>query len=168
MSNFSAEQLNYLARVRKRLVLKQKAYRQKMFSLGTLEGLERYKIINAAQEASMLNSREFKIDCALELARTIVEEQLSNKPELIIFMAQKILKNIAEHTDVEISAHPSDAIILNGKISELSLLSQSPRKIIVSNDESLKRGSLVVKANKSIVDAQLSTLLSRAREILIA
>lgn len=165
MLNFSLEQLAYLERVRKRLVLKQRTYQRKMFSLGATKGLEAFKNMLVALETSMLNSREFKLDCALELSRVIVEEQLSNQPELIIFMAQKILKNIAEHIDVEISAHPSDTVILQEKINELS---RSPRKIILSNDESLKRGSLVLKANQSIVDAQISTLVNRAREILIA
>lgn len=110
----------------------------------------------------------FKIDAAIVCAEQLVEEHLEHDPQAIIVMAQKVLKNIPEHADAELSAHPTDAAILATATSQITVGNSGRRTITVIKDESQKRGSLVLKANKSIIDAQVSTQLSRAREILLA
>lgn len=120
-----------------------------------------------AMENLLRHSETFKIDAAVACAEDLVQQHLENNPQVIISMAQKVLKNIPEHADAELSAHPTDAAIL-ACATEITLGNSSRRTIAIIKDESQTRGSLVLKANKSIIDAQVCTQLSRAREVLLS
>ncbi len=110
------------------------------------------------------NSREFKENCILELAQTMINDHLAKDPASIILMLKKLLKNVAEHADVEINAHPTDSAVIKNRLSELT--TSVARKIIIIDDAGMKPASLLIKANKSIIDAHLHTQLGRAKELL--
>lgn len=109
-----------------------------------------------------------KIILIKRLARSLVTDKLSSEPEIIISMSIKLLKKVAEHTDVELCAHPVDAAIIRDAMNQLRAASGCSRKITVIEDESFGRGSIVVKADKSIIDAHIETQLKRAIELIDA
>ncbi len=107
--------------------------------------------------------QRIKVDEIIARARSRVNATMQREPSLVIAMTHKLLRNIAEHTDVEIAAHPDDITLIKGALSE----SDSVRTVTFSADESFSRASLIIKANKSIVDAHVHTQLERARTILV-
>jgi flagellar biosynthesis/type III secretory pathway protein FliH len=114
---------------------------------------------------SKLNEK--KIDAILEYAQTLITTHLQTNPEAVVAMTIKLLKNIAEHTDVEISAHSAHASIIRSSLREISVACASTRKVAVVEDDALGFGSIIIKANKSVLDAQLKTQLDRAKELLL-
>lgn len=110
---------------------------------------------------------QIKIDVIISQAQKIIQTQLQNNPNLIVAMTEKLFKNIAEHTDIEITAHPLDAQILRDHVLSHVMQSASVRRVSVSDDASFERGSLSLKANKSIIDAHIKTQTNNARQRLL-
>lgn len=127
------------------------------------------KIQSLLDELSQIPERAYqsKVEQIVACAERLMEGHLQEDPNAIVAITKKILKNIAEHADVEIAANPTDAALLSNALSEIMLANSSRRNMTIAQDEAIKRGSLVIKANKSIVDANLATQLNRARAILL-
>lgn len=122
-----------------------------------------------AEELNQLFNRSYayKVEAIIGFARAIIEQQLEQDAKAIIPITEKVLKNIADHADVEVALNPADGAIINNALSEIASAHAGRRNFVIISDESIKRGSLVVKANKSIIDAHLKTQLDRALSILL-
>ena|SRR5579871_1181944 len=107
-----------------------------------------------------------KIDCILKHAEHLVLAHMQSHPHTIVSTAIKLLRNIAEHTDVELTANKMDADVIRSSLNEIGLAFASARKVSVVDDNSLLSGSIVIKAHKSIVDAQVKTMLNKAKELI--
>lgn len=109
--------------------------------------------------------KQVKIDRVVERSEQLVEEHLSHHPEIIVGMLQKLFRSVAEHTDVEITAHPDDVVHIKAALSEGAYA--SARQVTLKEDDTFQRGSLIIKANKSIIDAHITTQLERAKTLLV-
>jgi flagellar biosynthesis/type III secretory pathway protein FliH len=146
---------------KRQLALKQAFLRG--FTMSEAECQERHLLIS--QHLSQQHG--LKIDIIIRSAQLLVEKYLEQYPKTLIGMAQKVLKNITHHTDAELCAHPDDAKILQDALGEITVGDSTRLQINISKDENLMRGSLVVKAHKSIIDAQICTQLKRAHDVLL-
>lgn len=152
----------YLTSITSRLKKKRIIALKNAFAKGMQRSQDKSDKLNFVLNQSLEKAHELKINSVINCVQQLVDYYLKENPRAIISMAQKALKNISEHTDAELSAHPTDAAIL----AELS--GSALRNITIIKEASLERGSLVIKANKSIIDAQISTQLNRARDVLLA
>lgn len=109
----------------------------------------------------------YKIDAVINCARMLIEQQLEQDAFAIIPITEKVLKNVAEHTDVEVAFNPTDAATVANALLEIPSAHAQRRNFVIISDETIKRGSLIVKAHKSIIDANLKTQLDRAFSILL-
>ena len=73
---------------------------------------------------------------------------------------------MADTSEVEISVNPNDADYLNKNLFECSPQIASGRKIRFRQNAAIEAGGLVIKANKSIIDAQVKTQLEECSEML--
>jgi len=162
----SGYSLRRLTRLQRKLKAKEKALFKRTFREG-LKARE-LELMPLYDELSQLFSRSYpvKINRVVECARNLIDQHLQENPRAIVAITEKVLKNIAEHADVEIALNPTDAALLGNSLSEIPI-AQSGRNFVIVSDETIKRGSLVLKANKSIIDAHLSTQLGRALSILL-
>lgn len=157
------DHFNFPRRIQKIIGVKRRRLLKKSLLAGRQNAAKRGEPFLANLHNAMKIYHAAKIASIIDNAESMVQEHLQKIPTAIVAMALKLLKNIAEHTDVEVTASTKDAEIL--KASD-SLLSSSARKVTIIGDDTFKRGSLVIKANKSIIDAHLSTQLCKAKEIL--
>jgi flagellar biosynthesis/type III secretory pathway protein FliH len=111
--------------------------------------------------------RNAKVDCLIRNADRLVKIHIEKNPKTLIPMVLKLLNNIAEHADVELAAHKDDVAAIKNSVNEIIMACAYTRKINIIEDDTLNRGSMVIKANKSIIDAQLKTQLSSAKQILL-
>ena len=155
----------YLLSRRKKLEQILFAHLKKSMAQGIDHGTSDLNILFADFENTFSQVQDYKINCIIDCARTLVNNHLAINPQGVVAIAIKVLKNIAEHTDVEILANNQDAEILEASLPEIALACTSARKVSVAKDKSMTTGSIVVKANKSIIDANLDTQLARARDI---
>ena len=164
MKQLQAYQKHYLGNLQNKLWHKRTKHLKQMILLGKTRHLQSCDALTKSLFSSLSNSRQFKVNCILDLAQTMISDHLVKDPHSIIFMLKKLLKNIAEHADVEISAHPADSLVIKNNLGELNI--SVARKMIIIDDAAIKPGSLLIKANKSIIDAHLHTQVGRAGELL--
>jgi flagellar biosynthesis/type III secretory pathway protein FliH len=107
-----------------------------------------------------------KIDLVASTAKTMIEAQLLKFPHTIVSMASNLLKNIADHADVELTLNPVDASTIKASLGEISAIGASTRKLTVLEDTSFMRGSIVIKADKSIIDAHIKTQIEKSKELI--
>jgi flagellar biosynthesis/type III secretory pathway protein FliH len=165
--NLALIQYDYLTRIQKAIFRKRRKLLKKALIDGQNLAVKEYHpfLDNLDKMAHKIHIA--KIDYIIARAEVIIEEHLRLKPDAIVTITLNLLKNIAEHTDVELTAHKSDAQLINESLNEITTAHASGRKITILEDDTFKRGSLVIKAHKSILDAHVKTQLNRAKEILL-
>ena len=124
---------------------------------------EELKVLSEEIAQLINRSNLFKSDCIIASAEKIIKRHLENDPRAIIAIAENVLQNVAEHVDIEIAANPVDSIILSNSLHEISLSNASSRNLTIIADEAISRGSLVLRANKSIIDANISTEINQSK-----
>jgi len=159
--------MTYPLLVEKRVMRK----KSRLFRASLARG-QRFAIEDAKPFISRLQSASYgvhcaKVDAVVKHAEDLVFEHLQRHPHTIVRMAVNLLKNIAEHTDVEISANKIDADIIRTSLNEISVAFSSARIVTVIDDNTFKRGSLVIKAHKSIVDAHIKTQVMKAKDLIL-
>lgn len=164
--NLKPPQILWLQSLKKNIQLKKKNLFARTYKESKKQKELEYKPL--LDELSHVYSRayNYKIDTIIDCAQRLTKEYLEKEPKAIIAITEKALKNIAEHTDVEITVHPSDARQLNLNLAELKMANAARQNFLIVPDNSIKQGSLIVKANKSIIDAHISTKFQRALTLL--
>jgi len=158
----------YLNHIKSKLIKRRVRAIKHSFAQGMQQSQDYCQQITNLLNEQLEQAHKLKIDTVLVSVQEIIQQHLQKHPKIIIFMAKKILKNIAQHTDIELCAHPCDALILANALPEITQEGSAYRNISIIKDQTLERGSLIAKANKSIIDAQISTQLNRTRDILLA
>lgn len=161
------ESTSFLARIeqkirRKRFLLIKKALRD-----GRDEAMQSFAPFLEQLAAQAKIMKQKKIHLAADLAQRMIEKKMQEAPESIIAMLAGLLRNVPEHADVEVSLHPIDASLIKSSFSTINILTESSRKITILEDQNFMRGSVVIKANKSVVDAHVKTQVDRAKELLL-
>jgi len=125
------------------------------------------RFIDLQDKIKELNKKikELKTQLVLDTTKILVEDCIKNNSNIIIDILLGALKNISEHTDVEVYAHPKDITILSANLTDITRGCSFARKINLLEDDNLLPGSIIVKANKSIIDAQMSTQLAELKDI---
>lgn len=158
---------SYLAIIERSIARKTFKTMRKSLALGKKDARKLHQPFCDFFFSSSKNIVSAKVDCIGHTLQKLIEETLEKNPSMIIPMVLKLFKNISEHTDVELTAHPKDADVIKKSLHEITMACVSARKIIIIEDDSFKRGSLVIKANKSIIDAQITTQIANAKELLL-
>jgi flagellar biosynthesis/type III secretory pathway protein FliH len=157
----------YLERVKKKLKKKKIC----LFKKGILEGKQHAALLNedlrkyVVEVCEEINNE--KLDLLKDLAYRLIRETIINNDLTIIRMIKNILKQVPDCREVEISLHPDDAKVFRATNNK-HLLSDIMHKIVIFEDITLLRGSIILKANKSIIDAQINTQIKRASELINA
>lgn len=117
-------------------------------------------------EHSLTLQRRQKITAIIARAHDLIADAFSRDETLISAVVHKLFRNIAEHTDVEVTAHPADIEAIKRGLADNAQASTAVRKIRYQEDDGFTRGSLVITANKNIIDAKIKTQLTRAQSLI--
>jgi flagellar biosynthesis/type III secretory pathway protein FliH len=156
----------YWANVRRKIDRKMRSLMRSSLKRGAEQSILASAPFIGDMEQNVLLMEQSKIEATIARASSLVAQALQREETLIVPMTHKLLRNIAEHTDVEITAHADDVAIIKGALSD-SHGRAAMRTVIFQEDESFDRGSLLIKANKSIIDAHVHTQLARARALML-
>jgi flagellar biosynthesis/type III secretory pathway protein FliH len=155
----------YLERVKKKLEKKKIS----LFRKGILQGKQHAALLSEESRKFIADACESinneKLDLLNDIAYHLIMETIVNNDLIIIRMIKNILKQVPDCREVEISLHPEDAKLFRSTNNE-HLLTDIMQKIVVFEDVTLLRGSIILKANKSIIDAQINTQIKRASELI--
>lgn len=107
-----------------------------------------------------------KISWAKNLAIQKVLNNLTNNPTVIVAMAIDALSNVACATDVEIRCASVHEPILKEHLAYIAAQCSTVRNVKVTKDPSIPLGSLLVRANKSIINRNLLFMADEAEHLL--
>jgi flagellar assembly protein FliH len=121
----------------------------------------------AALEAGRANAiavvEEDAATLAVELARTLVDHELSLSDSLVSAAIRRALRLTAPGDDLIVRLHPDEVI----EATELQAYVTDCRVTVVP-DESVERGGCVIDAGPCRIDAQIETALARVRWALLS
>lgn len=96
-------------------------------------------------------------DLSFEVAKKIINEELSLHPEWIYSIAKDALQRVINSNTVRIRVNPFHVSELEKRQTDLIAAASGVQGIEILGDESLERGSLMIESENGIVDARLET-----------
>ncbi|HWP30809.1 MAG TPA: FliH/SctL family protein [Fimbriimonadales bacterium] len=96
---------------------------------------------------------------ASDIAKKILAEELTLRPEAIVSLAREAIKRVRNTTNVRIRVNPFDLNTLNERKEELFRIAAGVRGIEIAGDETLERGSVIIETENGILDARIETQL---------
>jgi flagellar biosynthesis/type III secretory pathway protein FliH len=157
---------HYVERLQKRLNKKLVICAKKQLRHGHAAGRAQMNDFLKQFLPDLEKAHDYKIDLIMESAKEMVARRLQEDQMLIVGKVVRVLQSVSEHTDVEIICHPTHAEVLSSHSREIMNNCSSLRKISLAKDASMSLGSILIKANKSVIDALISTELLEARAVL--
>ncbi len=98
---------------------------------------------------------ELLTELALEIARKIVEVEISTNPEIVRHAVNKSLQELRTGT-ITIRLHPDDFALLEPSLPLLNLQSEGLTVRFVA-DEGVEKGGVIAESDQGVVDLQPST-----------
>lgn len=96
-------------------------------------------------------------DLSFEVAKKIINEELSLHPEWIYSIARDALQRVINSNTVRIRVNPFHVPELEKRQTDLIATASGVQGIEILGDESLDRGSLTIESENGIVDARIET-----------
>jgi len=96
---------------------------------------------------------------ASEIAKKILAEELTLRPEAIVSLAREAIKRVRNSSTVRIRVNPFDLSTLEERKEELFRIVAGVRGIELAGDETLERGSVILETENGILDARIETQL---------
>ncbi|MBP9838867.1 MAG: hypothetical protein KBC84_09150 [Proteobacteria bacterium] len=124
-------------------------------------------MIKATKEAIRLIQEQDKVNqklseeaakLAVAICSTIISEQITISPDIIVGIAKKAIKQSMIGEKVTIIANPDDLASLNNALPNISLLA-SGTKITLEGNDKISRGGCVVRTDFGEVDATVEVLI---------
>jgi flagellar assembly protein FliH len=131
---------------------------------GRLEAAELHQLVGSVDEAlSALDKTigEEVLSLALEIARLVVRDTISTRPEIIASVIREALLQ-SPYPNAQIRLHPADAELARRYLAEQ--LNSSGHRLV--EDPSIERGGCKIEAAGTQVDATVSTRWRRITESL--
>jgi flagellar biosynthesis/type III secretory pathway protein FliH len=122
----------------------------------------------AHAHASELDAQQRQaIELATAIARTLVGDELTSRPERIAAIAAPLLSRVRRARQVALRAHPDDAATLELALADLRARCGVLGSLHVEADAGIARGGCVVSSDAGTLDARVETridALARALE----
>ncbi len=96
-------------------------------------------------------------DLSFEVAKKIINEELSLHPEWIYSIAKDALQRVINSNTIRIRVNPFHVPELEKRQTDLIATASGVQGIEILGDESLDRGSLMIESENGIVDARIET-----------
>ena len=124
------------------------------------EAEKEFFLFNNFLKKEQSSNLDFKKKIIIKNTKIFIENCIKNNSNIVIKQLLNILKNFSGHTDIQVYANQLDIEIFNSHIKSIINAFSTAEKINFIEDNTLSRGSIIVKSDKSIVDAQVSSQLS--------
>jgi flagellar assembly protein FliH len=131
---------------------------------GRLEAAELHQLVGSFDEALTALDKtigEEVLSLALEIARLVVRDTISTKPEIVATVIREALLQ-SPHPNAQIRVHPADAELARRYLAEQ--LTSSGHRLV--EDPSIERGGCKIEAGGTHVDATIATRWRRVTESL--
>jgi flagellar biosynthesis/type III secretory pathway protein FliH len=140
--------------------------RRKAREQGEAEAQERsLELLGEAQkvyDSAIQDAESDLLDMAFRLAERIIGTAIEFEPELVSALVRDVVKRARGRRSVSVFVHPADAQTLVSQRDELAEL-LGGAALSIEGDETLSRGSCVLRTDTGDIDARLETRLEAIR-----
>lgn len=106
------------------------------------------------------------IDLSIEIARHIVNTELTMNPDAICKMAHLAISKVADKQQVILRVCPQDLPFIRDKKDELAIFTNSPSDIIIIPDNAIKQGCVTAETSSGLADTDIDKQLESLRSYL--
>ena len=93
----------------------------------------------------------------MEIARKIVGQELTVRPELVVAIVKNALSQIETAGKIRIKLNPDDIDLLNHTPAELGAVLSDTTTVAFESDSSITSGGCVIETDAGNIDARLET-----------
>lgn len=106
------------------------------------------------------------IDLSIEIAKHIINTELTMNPDAICKMAHLAISKVADKQQVVLKVCPQDLPFIRDKKDELSMFTNNPSDIIIIPDASIKQGCVTAETSSGFADTDVEKQLEALRDYL--
>lgn len=119
------------------------------------------RCLTETRDAVLLEVQQELVDLVLKVVMQVIHDEVTQRPELIIFQVEKALARVKEDSMMTVRVHPLMLDILRQATPRI-LESLSPTaRVHFEPDSSIAPGGCLVESAQQIVDARIATQLAR-------
>ena len=144
-----------------------------------VDAAERFESAFAAISEAVTQAREMRartaddverhaVDLSLQLAEKVLGGALAAEPERVVDVVRGALRCLVERERVVIQVNPADLEAVRDAVPDVVRSLGGIEHCEVQEERRVERGGAVVRSAAGEIDANLSTKLDRAREVLEA
>lgn len=115
----------------------------------------------AAREDVLRGMEEDLMTCAVAIARRVIHDEVTQRPEVITYQVQAALARVREDGTVVVRVHPTTLNALMEARPHLLNSLEDAARLRFEPDASLAPGGCIVETAQRIVDASIETQLNR-------
>ena len=119
------------------------------------------------KEAFYQENEVYLVKLAIEIARKILNRELSQNPELMLYIVREALRKVAGNGRIIIHLHPQDLALVKDRKSLLGAVLSAHEQVDFLASEEVQRYGCVIESDSGIVDAQLDVQLEQIERSLL-
>ena len=123
--------------------------------------------LEAHRRRLLEEGRRNLLHLALAIAESVVAKQVKIDATAVTAQVERAVALAAQKTDIEVRLHPDDRAAVEAFLPALERRFAGGQAILVTVDAAVARGGCLVKTPSGDVDAQIGTILSEVRRLLL-
>lgn len=120
----------------------------------------------AAVKSYIEDKEKSIIDLSIEIARHIINTELTMNPDAICKMAHLAILKVADKQQVTLRVCPQDLPFIRDKKDELAIFTDSSSDIIIVPDAAIKQGCVTAETSSGLADTDIEKQLESLRRYL--
>ena len=140
-----------------------KEYEQKVEELKAqyISSIEKVDTLYSECKNYMENLKSELSDVSLEIAKEVIAKEISSDSKIIAYnLAEKLIEDIKNATNIEIKVNPKDYDYLKDKFADKS-------NIKISKDDAISEGGVVIFSEMGNIDGDIKTRMDKAKQLLM-
>jgi len=121
------------------------------------------KSLNDLPSTIMNDYKEWLIEAAFTIAKHILQEELSTKPQALLGFIGRLLKEMEDNVTVTIFLNPDDLSLLRLGTDFDEWARTQGRSLRLAEDRNLERGSCRLESDIALLDASLDKILNEMK-----
>lgn len=106
------------------------------------------------------------LDLSVDIARKIVREEITLKPEIVLKMIKHGITQIKDRQEIRLHVNPSSYELVRGHKEEILSSCDGIRNLEVVDDRRVGVGECMIETSNGNLDARVETQLSEVRRVL--
>lgn len=117
------------------------------------------KIVERAKNSIYINAEHPLLTMAIEIAKKVVNSEITTNPEIILNVVKKALTHISDRERIIIHVSPQDCTVVSKRKDFWNTITDNLNNIIITEDNRIEKGGCLIESNSGVVDARLGVQL---------